>query len=388
MDDRTEGGGLHIHLDAAGGCAGDMFVAAMLSALPALSARVLGDAKAALPEGCAPRLETGTSGGIAATRLSLEGAPTPAHRTDYTALAARIAGAPLSPGTAEAAGAILTRLAEAEAEVHAIPVERVHFHELADWDSLMDVVAAGSIAAALEGATWSVSDLPLGGGLVRTAHGLLPVPAPATARLLAGFRFRDDGVAGERVTPTGAAILAHLAGSARPGGTLKAVGQGAGTRELPGMANVLRALVFARAGAPGGDEVAVLTFDVDDMTGEEIAVAADRLRASPGVLDVTLAARSGKKGRPATEFRILARPGEEDAVGRLCLLETSTLGLRIARERRLVLPRREDVSAGLSRKRAVRPDGSVTAKAASDDLAGTATLAARRALARAAGEGE
>jgi len=190
------------------------------------------------------------------------------------------------------------------------------------------------------------------------------------------------------VTPTGAAILAHLAGSARPGGTLKAVGQGAGTRELPGMANVLRALVFARAGAPGGDEVAVLTFDVDDMTGEEIAVAADRLRASPGVLDVTLAARSGKKGRPATEFRILARPGEEDAVGRLCLLETSTLGLRIARERRLVLPRREDVSAGLSRKRAVRPDGSVTAKAASDDLAGTATLAARRALARAAGEGE
>lgn len=383
------GAGLHVHLDAAGGVAGDMFVAAMLSARPDLAERVLADAAAVLPAGLSPRLEPGTSGGIAVLRLALAGAPADGHHhADYPSLAARIDAAPLAEGTAEAACAILARLAEAEAEVHGIPVARVHFHELADWDSLMDVVAAGSIAAALAGASWSVSDLPLGGGMVRTAHGLLPVPAPATARLLRGFRFRDDGIPGERVTPTGAAIIAHLAGSARPGGTLRAAGEGAGTRELPGMPNILRALVFERAEALTGDEVAVLTFDVDDMTGEEIAVAVDRLRAAPGVLDVTLAARSGKKGRPVTEFRLLARPGEEHAVGRLCLLETSTLGLRLGRERRVVLPRTEADAGGVSSKRAVRPDGTVTAKAASDDLSGTATLAARRALARAAEEAE
>jgi hypothetical protein len=168
------------------------------------------------------------------------------------------------------------------------------------------------------------------------------------------------------------------------------VGQGAGTRELAGMPNVLRALVFERSEDAPEDAVAVLTFDVDDMTGEEIAVAADRLRAAPSVVDVTLASRTGKKGRPVTEFRLLARPGTEAAVGRLCLAETSTLGLRLSREARLVLPRREDTvetgGAAVARKRATRPGGAETVKAASDDLAGTATLAARRALARSAEE--
>lgn len=120
--------------------------------------------------------------------------------------------APLSDGTADAACAILHRIAEAEAQVHNIPIDRVHFHEIADWDALMDVTAAGSICAALDGATYSLSPLPLGGGLVDTAHGKLPVPAPATALILQGYDWHDDGIAGERVTPTGAAILAHVTG--------------------------------------------------------------------------------------------------------------------------------------------------------------------------------
>lgn len=377
--------GLAIHLDAVGGVAGDMFVAALLSARPDLAPRVFDDCAGVLPEGLAPQLVEGTSGALAVHRFALSGTA-PKDAATYTALAQRIEDAPLHPETARHAGAILRRLAEAEAAVHAVPLERVHFHEIADWDSLMDVVAAGSIAAALEGAAFTVSTLPLGGGLVRTRHGMLPVPAPATARLLAGFALADDGVSGERVTPTGAAILAHLARSGAPSpGRLVATGLGAGTRELPDRPNVLRALVFETAPAADGlsrERVAVLAFEVDDMTGEEIALAAERLRAEPMVLDVSLAARSGKKGRPATSFRVLAHEGAAEEIAALCLEETATIGLRMHVAERRTLSRESGEAAGLRVKRVVRPSGAVTVKAEADDLAGTETLGARRARTR------
>ncbi|UEM21996.1 LarC family nickel insertion protein [Skermanella mucosa] len=377
----------HIHLDAVGGIAGDMFVAALVDAVPVLRDRVLDDAAAVLPPRAGtPVFSTGASAGISVLRFGLEGGRDGGHDHhegygSYRHMAGLIREARLSEGTAGHAVAILTLLAEAEAAIHGVPVEQVHFHEIGDWDSLMDVVAAGSVAAALE-STWSVSDLPLGGGRVRAAHGMLPVPAPATARLLEGFDWRDDGVSGERVTPTGAAILRHLVkGPGRPGGRLKATGSGAGTRELPGMPNILRALVFDTAAAESrniGQEVAVLSFDVDDMTGEEIGVAADRLRALDGVLDLALAPLAGKKGRPLTGFRLLVRPDALAPVRERCLLETSTIGLRWRTERRTVLSR---VSSGetVRVKRVERPGGATTAKAESDDLAGIDGLAARRA---------
>src|SRR5271166_261884 len=245
-----------IHLDAVGGIAGDMFVAAMLDALPELKATVLADAAAALPAGVgSPELVETTSGGLRALRFGLGDRGELAERGDahsdhhhaghghrdervqarnkdgsraggFRDMASRIRSASLSPGAADQAVAILTLIAEAEAVIHRIEVNDVHFHEIADWDSLVDVVAAGSIAAALSGARWTVSALPLGGGLVNTQHGLLPVPAPATAALLTGFDWRDDGVGGERVTPTGAAILKRLVGQpreARVPGRIKAV---------------------------------------------------------------------------------------------------------------------------------------------------------------------
>ncbi len=186
-------------------------------------------------------------------------------------------------------------------------MDAVHFHELADWDSLLDLVAAGCIAGALEGARWSASAPPLGGGTVRTAHGLLPVPAPATSALLTGYPWRDDGIGGERVTPTGAAILRHLVApqdcaAGRADGRLVGVGCGAGTRVLPGLPNLVRALVFERDAAAAADDVTVVEFDVDDMTGEEIAVAADRLRAQPGVIDVTCGTRVGQEGTAGRRF--------------------------------------------------------------------------------------
>lgn len=407
-----------IHLDAVGGVAGDMFVAAMLDAVPDLKATVLADAAAVLPAGVgSPALVETTSGGLRALRFGLSGHGELAERGDghvvhhhadhghreekvlagnkdggraggFRDMASRIRSASLSPGAADQAIAILTLIAEAEAVIHHIEVNDVHFHEIADWDSLIDVVAAGSIAAALSGARWTVSALPLGGGLVTTQHGLLPVPAPATAALLTGFEWREDGVSGERVTPTGAAILKRLVGpprETRVSGRIKAVGYGAGTRNLPGIPNVLRALVFSDNVAPERERVAVLSFEIDDMTGEEIAVAGDRLRRLAGVLDLSIGRRSGKKGRSMDSFRILVRPEAAPEVIDRCFLETSTIGLRVREEARVTLSRRmstTDVDGGAVGVKATRrPDGHLTAKVESDDLTGE-TLEARRRIKR------
>ncbi|EWY41164.1 hypothetical protein N825_31385 [Skermanella stibiiresistens SB22] len=379
----------HIHLDVVGGIAGDMFVAALVDAMPDLQRRVLEDASAVLPGGTgAPVFSRGASGGVAVSRFGLEGGHGHHHDHDhghdgsgrFRHMVELIRGVRLSDGTADHAVAILTLLAEVEAAIHGVAVEDVHFHEIGDWDSLMDVVAAGSIIAALD-ATWSASDLPLGGGRVRTAHGVLPVPAPATTRLLTGFEWRDDGLPGERVTPTGAAILRHLVqgDGATKGGRLEASGSGAGTRDLPGMPNILRALVFDTATMGDRETVEVVSFDIDDMTGEEIGVAADRLRACDGVLDLALASVIGKKGRPMTEFRLLVCPDALPSIQERCFLETSTIGLRWRTERRAVLPRQID-GASVLVKRVDRPDGTVTGKAESDDLARGDSLAARRAM--------
>ncbi|MDE1570444.1 LarC family nickel insertion protein [Aquabacter sp. P-9] len=312
----------------------------------------------------------------------------PAPSGTFADMRARIRDARLNPGTADAAIAILTVLAEAEARMHRMPVEAVHFHEIGDWDSLMDVVAAGSIAAALPGATWSLSPLPLGGGMVKTAHGLLPVPAPATLEILTGFPWRDDGVEGERVTPTGAAILRHLMGdapAARPAlASLKAVGYGAGTRSLPGLPNVLRASLFETSREAARPDLLVdIAFDIDDMTGEEMAHAADLLRATTGVRDLRLVPGLGKKGRPLTTFALLCEEGRVDAISEAVFLQTSTLGLRFHRVERRVLARTHGHAAdGRPVKHATRPDGQVTAKVEADALSGLSTLAARRAAGR------
>lgn len=435
--------GAHIHLDAVGGLAGDMFVAALLDALPELAPRVFADLAAVMPTHCGqPTLSEGLSNGIAVRRFMLlanEAArPAAVHRHDHghghdhghehvhvhehehdhehdehghphlTAgrhgehshehpvrfpdIAGLIGAAGLHPGTAEQAIAILRRLAEAESRMHRVPLEEVHFHEIADWDSLMDVVAAGSITAALTHCSWSVSPLPRGEGLVRTQHGLLPVPAPATAEILRGFRWRDDGIGGERVTPTGAAIIAHLvrdAATPPPAGVLLAAGSGAGTRDLAGMPNVLRALVFspddkAPIATTANDEVIVVSFDIDDMSGEELAIAADRLRALDGVIDLNVGSRQGKKGRVMADFRLLLKPTAFQTVCTSCFVETTTIGLRWRREQRVCLERgHERITVGgklLSRKRAQRPDGRSSLKVESDELAAVESLVARRHL--------
>jgi hypothetical protein len=385
---------LAIHLDLVGGIAGDMFVAAVLDALPWLQGPLLAElAKVQPRELAAPALTATTQAGLRAARFGLP-LSHPVHkgaiaRSDagrsYASLRGEIEAAPLDAGTKREALALLALLAQAEADVHGTTIDDVHFHEIADWHSLLDVVAAGFIVARLAGTTWTASPPPLGGGTIKTAHGILPVPAPATARLLTGFPWRDDGTGGERVTPTGAAILRRLVSPesyarTRLPGRLLGIGMGAGTRAIAGMPNVTRALVFERVAAASAAAVATIEFDVDDMTGEEIAHAADRLRAAAGVLDVSFGTRAGKKGRPLTDFRLLVEPAAVEAVAQASFVETSTLGLRIGESQRQVLRREQVRVDALGVKVAQRPGGERTAKAEHDDARSGASLGERRRL--------
>jgi uncharacterized protein (TIGR00299 family) protein len=373
----------HIHLDPLGGIAGDMFIAALTDAFPDLVA-VVEDAVGAcgVPEDLRLHFARRHTGTLDAATFHVLAPAVEQHPSgDYPDIVALLEAAPLADAVRGHALAIYRHLAEAEAAVHGVALDDVHFHELADWDSLVDIVGAAALLAALPDASWSCAPLPLGRGTVETAHGRLPVPAPAVAHLLQGFPVFDDGLPGERVTPTGAAILCHLQPSVGgAGGVMSGTGLGAGTRELEGVPNVLRALAFAAA-TRGTETVAALTFELDDATPEELSVGLDALRRVDGVLDVACFTGMGKKGRAVFHVQVLAQPEARDRALDACLAQTPTLGVRQRLETRRVLAR-EAVSvpteAGPVRvKVAARPGGD-TAKAEMDDVAGDDDLRTRR----------
>jgi len=381
----------HIHLDPLGGLAGDMVLAALLDAFPAHAGTTFDAMRAAgLPDGWRCALIGHDDGRLTGRRLviepeaEVEQAPEGRFRT----LERRLAGAPLDPPVRARALAILRLLGEAEAAVHGVALDEVHFHELADWDSIADVVGAAALIEALGPCTWSTAPLPVGGGRVRTRHGPLPVPAPATTRLLAGFALVDDGIEGERVTPTGAAILRHLAPARHlPDGPwrLGVSGTGFGSRTLPGVSNVLRVLVYEAAAAGREDErVAVIGFEVDDQSPEELALGLEALRAAEGVLDVVQWPVSGKKGRLGAHVQVLARPEHLDAAIDRCFLETTTIGLRWRLEARRALARETIEAAGHLVKVVSRPGSGRTAKAAVEPLGDARGHAARVERRRAA----
>jgi uncharacterized protein (TIGR00299 family) protein len=379
---------MHIHLDAIGGVAGDMFVAAVLDAFPDLRDGMLGAiAAAGLPSGIVCRVVEHRDDVLTGLRFLVE---EPAYRErevgsrylgpvehrhiPFREIRARLESASLSAGVKRRAVAIFTALAEVEGKVHGMATEEVTFHELGGWDSVADMVGAAFLIDALA-ATWSVSALPKGNGRVQIDHGWLPVPTPATTLLLQGFELFDDGLAGERITPTGAAILKHLGAvqtSDRRPRRLLRTGTGFGTKTFPGLSNVLRLLVFEDATSTlAADRVARVEFEIDDQTPEDLAIGLDRLRAHPSVIDVLQMSAFGKKGRMAAHIQILAEPDNLESVFEVCFAETTTLGLRWQLIERRILERAHETvevdGRSVRVKTAQRP-GAVTAKAESDDL--------------------
>ncbi len=388
---------LHIHLDPIGGISGDMFAGAMLDAFPGLEATLRADlAAAGVLEHVRIAQKRANVNGFVANAFSVEHATdTPRPTNHYRDIRAFLQRSTLAAHVRDRAIGIFDILADAEGAVHGVARDDVHFHEIADWDSVADVVAAASLITHCDAHSWSCGSLPLGGGTVMSEHGRLPVPAPATSRIVEGFAFHDDGESGERVTPTGAAILRYLMprnASLRPEAVLLRSGVGCGSRRLRTLPNVLRVLVMelhpSDAHASVRDAIGVIAFEVDDMTPEELSVALDRLRLCDGVVDASYQLRFGKKGRAQFAVQVLAEPRAVDMLCDSCFVETSTLGLRVELGNRRILRREiETVSAQGRRydvKRAYRPDGSVTAKVESDDLAHLPGLKSRRTMGAAA----
>jgi hypothetical protein len=384
----------HIHLDPVGGIAGDMVCAALLDAFPE-QLDGLRSIVAALdpPEGLAVGVATVQSP-LRGRRFRVTLPARPDHRHRHWRDIRALLGARLAEDAVRGrALAIFDRLAQAEARVHGVPVDAVEFHEVGDWDSIVDVVGAAYLLERLGVRGASCGSLPLGGGTVRTAHGELPVPAPATLELLTGFAFHDDGIAGERVTPTGAAILATLPRVPAAGGVLRATGVGFGTRSLGARPNCLRVLCFERADAaiPGArvEQLIELAFEVDDQSPEDLAAALDRLRACEGVLDVNVLSQAGKSGRLAQGVRLLVRPDDLQAVADRCLRATTTIGLRWHAVERLALARRQwevEIEGRRLEVKIVERPGGATAKVESRSLAEVADATERSRLRRLAEE--
>jgi uncharacterized protein (TIGR00299 family) protein len=370
-----------LHLDPFSGIAGNMFLGALLDA--GLSRRALAEDLAAL--GVRHRLVVSKvrRGPLAAryVRVDVPGAKPHHHEHDphdprhhgrsWREIRRVISRAKLRPAVRDRALAIFAALAEAEGRVHGIAPERVHFHEVGAVDAIVDVVGA---AAALDrlGVTRVTSAPPaLGHGSVRSEHGRLPLPAPATLELLRGVPVAPAEVAWETVTPTGAAILRTIVDEYRqlPALTIEAIGHGAGNDRPGPLPNVLRA-VLGREGALGRDRVVVLETHLDDFVPEHFDYVMERLFAL-GALDVSLSHLQMKKNRPGFQLRVVARPDGRVALARVLLAETTTLGVRAFECDRLVLERdvvRVATPFGRIRVKVARgEDGRVDVSAEYDD---------------------
>jgi uncharacterized protein (TIGR00299 family) protein len=393
------------YLDCFSGISGDMFLGALVDA--GVSPKLLENTVTALNIGARLEISRVERGGIAATKVDVyangekdlprevfweqeeahshphvqeHGDSHEHHHHGYGRNLADIRKIIEKTAIGSAAKATAIRifdaLGEAEAEIHNTSIEQVHFHEVGSVDAMVDIVCAAVGAESLAVEEWICSPLNVGGGTVKCAHGTLPVPAPATLKLLQDAPVYSSGQQVELVTPTGAAIVKTLSRRFAPFPSMKIekAGYGAGTREFPEHPNLLRLTIGEASPAddaatsPGAspatsnDTIAVLEANLDDLSPQVLAYAMERLLAE-GALDVFSVPVQMKKSRPGALLTVLAKIGDANRLTRLIFAETTTLGVRRREEQRQTLSRRwetVDTTWGPVRIKIANVNGSVS----------------------------
>ena len=342
-----------LHFDCFSGASGDMILGALLDAgVPLDGVRsALGSLAIDYGEIASERV---VRSGVSATKFRLierghTHPPSPAasagsgtashhhHHHSLSDITAHIQRSALSDAGKRRAVRLFGRLAEAEAAVHDMPVEKVHLHEVGALDSIVDIVGAVYALEYVGASEISSSPLNVGGGTVTCAHGVLPVPAPATARLLQGVPVYSGAVQAELVTPTGALLVTDYATTfgSLPSMRIDTSGYGAGDRDFKGHPNVLRVFIGESSGEPTSERIVTIECEIDDMNPQLFGPLMDRLYAA-GALDVYFASVMMKKNRPGVLVTVLASPERREALAGVLFAESTTIGIRyqdVLRER-------------------------------------------------------
>ena len=314
------------YFDCFSGISGDMTLGALVDA--GVDPRAIISAIASLGLPVELSFETVRRGDFRSNYARVACAPEHAHRHLHH-IEAMIDKAAITPRQAELAKRIFRKIGEAEAKVHGVDVAKVHFHEVGAADSIVDIVGAAVGLDLLGVERFEASPIPPGRGWVRAAHGKMPLPAPATAELLKGVPLAESTVEMELTTPTGAAIVTTVAEAfgPLPPMTIEAIGLGAGTKDLPGQANILRLFVGQVDTPSSSDRVWVLETNLDDLPGEVVGHATTLLMAA-GALDVFLTPIQMKKNRPGVMVTVLCDRSQIPAMETILFRETTTLGIR------------------------------------------------------------
>jgi pyridinium-3,5-bisthiocarboxylic acid mononucleotide nickel chelatase len=329
------------YFDCFSGISGDMTIGALVDAGCPLETLRAGLEGLEVP-GWTISAEKVWKNGMAATFVRVTTEDQSKHR-GLSAILEILSKSKLSELVRNNASAIFRKLGEAEAAVHDVPLEKIHFHEVGAVDAIVDIVGACLGFEALRIEKFACSALNVGGGTAKMAHGVLPVPAPATAKLLQGKPTYSNGAQKELVTPTGAAIVATLCDSfgPQPAMSVSAIGYGAGSADLEGQPNVVRIMVgeAAERAVPGFDEeIAVIEANLDDMNPQIYGYFLEKALAA-GALDVYTTAVQMKKNRPGTLLTLLCKPADTNTLMSLIFAETTTLGARTYTAQRRTLPR-------------------------------------------------
>ncbi|QEY34976.1 nickel pincer cofactor biosynthesis protein LarC [Caproiciproducens galactitolivorans] len=335
-----------LYIECNMGAAGDMLTAALLELFPDREGFLKQMNTLGLPGvtvSCVPSVKCGISGshmvvtvnGWEENEVPAQSCRAETNAHSYESIKSLIAQLPVPEKVREDALAVYRKIGEAEAHVHGVTLEQIHFHEVGTLDAVADVVGCCLLFYLLGADEITASPVHVGSGFVRCAHGLLPVPAPATARLLTGVPIYSGQIRGELCTPTGAALLRHFATrfGPMPPMWVDKIGCGMGTKDFEA-ANCVRA--FWSETEDYADEIAELRCNLDDMTPEAIAFAADRLFEA-GALDVFTTPVQMKKGRPSVLLTCLCKPDMQERFMRLILLHTTTLGVRMSPCSRTIL---------------------------------------------------